>query len=134
MGETSNSEGYTTDWTGPEDSGNTSTYQVKPFLDSIEIDFRFPELVSKIERFSSEEDDPDSVCPSKSDRLIEYRALDELNATLSSEWVRRQFVDGMVPPILCGSAGSNFPWSDLRVDPEVNDVEKVKLIVSPEDY
>ena len=41
QGQTSESNGYTTDWSDPEKGEETLSYFVEPFIESTEVDFEF---------------------------------------------------------------------------------------------
>ena len=128
QGETSDPEGYTSDWTGPEDSDSLSSYLVEPFLDAIEDDFGFPESVPESGIITTEEADPDGPLQ----ELLETdKALGESNTLLNAEWVRKQVTGG---DLMTVPSEQSLPWADSRLSQEVDEADKIKPVVLPDDY
>ena len=118
MGETSESDGYTTDWTEPEDS--VSSYYVEPFQHETENRFGFPDPI--LEHL------PDGDQPV----VTTDRSLGEASVPLTTEWIAQQIRTGSLPPE--GGQTSGNDWGNLMAEPEETSTEKVKPVVSPTDY
>ena len=48
QGDTSESNGYTTDWSYPEEGEEALSYFVEPFIESMEVDFEFSLMVKEL--------------------------------------------------------------------------------------
>ena len=118
LGETSGSDGYTTDWSDPEDT--TTSYFVDPFEYQSETSYGFSNAV--IEQVP--EDIPEPV--------LEDRSLGESNVPLTAEWIAQQISSGNLPTGRNDLEGSS--WGNLASFPEEVYPEKIKPIVSPTDY
>jgi hypothetical protein len=115
LGETSETDGYTSDWTDPEDS--VSSYFVDQFEHETESNFGFSDAV--LEHLPEGNQQPP----------MEDRSLGESNVPLTSEWINHQIRSGELP------TGDGKPeWGGLNPVPEEAFEEKVKTIVSPTDY
>jgi hypothetical protein len=77
LGETSDSDGYTTDWLEPEDSDSIPSYFVDQFGQRSEEDFGFQEAVMEYPH-----KDPKTPIP-------EDRSLGESSVPLTSEWIHQ---------------------------------------------
>jgi hypothetical protein len=120
LGETNDSDGYTTDWSEPEDSDSIPSYFVDQFGRRSEEDFGFQEAVKE---YLQEE--PKTPIP-------EDRSLGESSVLLTSEWIQQQLEAGNLPP--SGTRSGNVEWRGLLSDPEEVYPEKIKAVVSPTDY
>jgi hypothetical protein len=120
LGETSDSDGYTTDWSEPEDSDSIPSYFVDLFGWRSEEDFGFQEAVKEYPQ-----EEPKTPIP-------EDRSLGESSVPLTSEWIRQQLEAGNLP--LSGTRSENVEWGGLLSDPEEVYPEKIKTVVSPTDY
>jgi hypothetical protein len=120
LGETSDSDGYTTDWSEPEDSDSIPSYFVDQFGQRSEEDFGFQEAVKEY--------------PHKEPRIPipEDRSLGESSIPLTSEWIHQQLRAGNLPP--SGTRSEDVEWGGLLSDPEEAYLEKIKTVVSPTDY
>jgi hypothetical protein len=77
LGETSDSDGYTTDWSEPEDSDSIPSYFVDQFGRRSEEDFGFQEAVKEYPQ-----EEPKTPIP-------EDRSLGETSVPLTSEWIQQ---------------------------------------------
>jgi hypothetical protein len=120
LGETSDSDGYTTDWSKPEDSDSIPSYFMDQFGRRSEEDFGFQEAVKE---YPHEE----LKIP-----IPEDRSLGESSVPLTSEWIRQQLESRKLPP--SGTRSEDVEWGGLLSDPEEVYPEKIKTLVSPTDY
>jgi hypothetical protein len=120
LGETSDSDGYTTDWSEPEDSDSIPSYFVDQFGWRSEEDFGFQEAVKEYPH-----EEPKTPIP-------EDRSLGESSVPLTSEWIHQQLKAGNLPP--SGTRSEDAEWGGLLSDPEEAYPEKIKTVVSPTDY
>ena len=118
LGETSDSDGYTTDWSDPEDS--VTSYYVDPFEYQSETKYGFSNAVL--------EHDPEEI----PEPAIEDRSLGEASVPLTAEWIDQQIRNGNLPVGEGKTVGSG--WGNLTPFPEEVCTEKVKPIVSPTEY
>lgn len=98
QGETAESEGYTSDWTDPDETDSVPSYRVEQYSQDMESDFDFPDPVPEIGMVDPEAD-PEDVPEKKP----EDRSLGESDVLLSSEWIRQQLKDQTIPPVPCTS-------------------------------
>jgi hypothetical protein len=120
LGETSDSDGYTTDWSELEDSDSIPSYFLDQFGQRSEEDFGFQDAVRE---YPYEE--PRTPVP-------EDRSLGELSIPLTFEWIHQQLKVGNLPP--SGTRSEDAEWGGLLSDPEEAYSEKIKTLVSPTDY
>ena len=131
LGETSESDGYTTDWSDPEDSSTSFSYFVEQFAKVSETDFSFPLPTTDWIR-PEEAGHPDEDIDRKPIQL-EDRSLGEANVPFSSEWIQQQMKEAELPPIGL-SEHSEHQWNEIRVQPEEQDPERIKNVVDPSAY
>lgn len=130
QGETSESNGYTTDWSDPEGGEEALSYFVEPFGDSTEADFKFSFPVKELtnpEETRVENTESPEIGP-------EDRSLGEINIPLSAGWIRDQLTDGKLPLVGLSREETGLRWSVFRKDGEEQHPDQVKGIVSPTDY
>jgi hypothetical protein len=120
LGETSDLDGYTTDWSEPEDSDSIPSYFVDQFGRRSKEDFGFQEAVKEYPH-----EEPKSP-------ILEDRSLGESSVPLTAEWVHQQLESGNIPP--SGTRSEDVEWGGLLSDPEEVYLEKIKTVVSPTDY
>jgi hypothetical protein len=120
LGETSDSDGYTTNWSEPEDSDSIPSYFVDQFGQRSEEDFGFQEAVREYPH-----EEPRTPVP-------EDRSLGESSIPLTSEWIHQQLKAGNLPP--SGTRSEDAEWGGLLSDLEEAYPEKIKTVVSPTDY
>jgi hypothetical protein len=118
--ETNDSDGYTTDWSEPEDSDSIPSYFVDQFGRRSEEDFGFQEAVKEYPH-----EEPKTPIP-------EDRSLGESSVPLTSEWIHQQLKAGNLPP--SGTRSKDVEWGGLLSDPEEVYPEKIKIVVSSTDY
>jgi hypothetical protein len=118
--ETSDSDGYTMDWSEPEDSDSIPSYFVDQFGWRSEEDFGFQDVVKEYPH-----EEPKTPIP-------EDRSLGESSVPLTSKWIHQQLKVGNLPP--SGTRSENVEWEGLISDPEEAYPEKIKIVVSPTDY
>ena len=128
QGETSESDGYTTDWSDPEGDDEALSYFVGPFEESTEADFEFSLPVKEL---SHPEETGITTPP---DNLPEDRSLGEGSVPLSKGWIRNQLKDGKLPAVGLGRENTNLKWSPIREEGEERHPDQVKGIVNPLDY
>ena len=129
QGETSESDGYTTDWSDPEEEDEALSYFVQPFFGSTETDFEFPLPVKEIVESEDDQDGKAEVGAGLDDR-----SLGEISVPLTNEWIQEQLRDGKLPPVGIKTEGTGLPWSAFRHDGEEHHPDPIKNIVSPADY
>ena len=129
QGETDHSEGYTSNWSDPEASDSVQSYQVQQFRELTEKDLGFarptPERGVIFEHqgnSSSSEEKDDGV------------SLGESNVGISIPWIRAQLSAGQLPPVPSGPSTLSPSWAELSTDERQDEVDRVKDVVSPEDY
>ena len=125
QGETSESDGYTTDWTETEDSDPSAVYLVQEFDGVTETDFDFPNPV--IECGEPEEN-------MKKEGPVEDRALGEASVPLTSGWIKEQIKGGELPTVGLTEGKSDLPWSTIRATAEEQEPDQIKNVVRPSDY
>ena len=129
QGETSESEGYTSDWTDPEESDSIQSYRIEQYREDIESDFGFPEPTPE-EGIIGQEPEPEDV----PERKPEDRSLGESSVPLSADWIRKQLKDQTIPPVSCSSSNRPVTWADLYAIADVDEAERIKTVVAPDDY
>jgi hypothetical protein len=120
LGETSDSDGYTMDWSEPEDSDSISSYFVDQFGRRSEEGFGFQEAVKEYPH-----EEPKTPIP-------EDRSLGESSVPLTSDWIHQQLKAGNLPP--SGTRSEDAEWGELLSDSEEAYPEKINTVVSPTDY
>ncbi|PTQ44804.1 hypothetical protein MARPO_0018s0006 [Marchantia polymorpha] len=83
LGETSEMDGYTSDWTESDNSESLQSYQVQEFKEESEEDLGFVNPV-----LEQELDDTELPNRPQDVEKIEDRSLGESSVKLSSEWIR----------------------------------------------
>jgi hypothetical protein len=120
LGETNDSDGYTTDWSESEDSDSIPSYFVDQFGRRSEEDFGFQEAVKEYPH-----EEPKTPIP-------EDRSLGESSVPLTTKWIHQQLEAGNLPP--SGTRSEDVEWGGLLSDPEEVYPKKIKTVVSPTDY
>ena len=124
-GETSDSDGYTSGWTDPEESDSILSYLVAHFAGTTEADFGFTHPVQEEGHLEEPEE-------TKPDHLpLDDRSLGEIDVPLTVEWIRDRIAEGLLPT---DELRNELPWSDIRTEPEEGDPDRIKSIVNPTDY
>ena len=129
QGEDSEPEGYTSDWTDPEASDTVQSYRIQQFREVTEGDCGFKEPIPEQGTFQ----DSGGEVGAEAERSGEH-ALGESNATLCSSWIRKQVTDGSLPPVPSGSRQTAPVWGELDELPEVDEADRIKSVVAPDDY
>ena len=125
LGETSDSDGYTSGWMDPEESDSIPSYLVAQFAGITEADFGFTHPVQEEGRL----EEPDGLRP---DHLtLDDRSLGEIDVPLTVEWIRNRIFEGLLP---ADETQNQLPWSEIRTQPEEGDPDRIKSIVNPMDY
>ena len=125
LGETSDSDGYTSGWTDPEESDSIPSYLVAQFAEITEADFGFTHPVQE----EGHLEEPDGLRP---DHLtLDDRSLGEIDVPLTVEWIRNRIFEGLLP---ADETQNQLPWSEIRTQPEEGDPDRIKSIVNPMDY
>ena len=124
LGETSKTDGYTTDWSDPEEESTAFSYFMEQFVEAKEADFQFSLSIPEMIRPQVEE---------KDQKQLEDRSLGETDVSLSLEWIRQQIEEGELPPIGLTERSSR-QWNEIRVQPEEQEPDRIKNIVNSLDY
>ena len=125
LGETSDSDGYTSSWTDPEESDSIPSYLVAQFAGTTEGDFGFTHPVQE-ERHLEEPEEP------RPDHLsLDDRSLGEIDVPLTVEWIRNRIAEGLLP---ADESQNELPWSEIRTEPEEGNPDRIKSIVNPTEY
>ena len=125
LGETSDSDGYTSGWTDPEESDSIPNYLVAQFAGITEADFGFTHPVQE----EGHLEEPDGLRP---DHLtLDDRSLGEIDVPLTVEWIRNRIFERLLP---ADETRNQLPWSEIRTQLEEGDPDRIKSIVNPTDY
>ena len=127
LGETSESDGYTSGWSDPEDSDSVPSYFVTEFSGATEEDFGFSNPIPE-EGCQVIEEPGDGVL------RPEDRSLGTTDVPLTLEWIQGQVSQGSLPAIGLKEHQHDTPWSKIRARTEESEPDPVKNIVSPTDY
>ena len=125
LGETSDSDGYTSGWIDLEESNSIPSYLVAQFAGTIEADFGFTHPVPK----KGHLEEPEEPRPDQS--TLDDRSLGEIDVPLTAEWIRDRITEGL---LLADGSRNQLPWSEIQMEPEESDPDKIKSIVNPTDY
>ena len=125
LGETSDSDGYTSGWTDLEESDSIPSYLVAQFAGTTKANFGFAHPVQ-------EEGDPEeSEEPRPDQSPLEDRSLGEIDVPLTAEWIHKRIAEGHLP---VDGSQEGLPWSEIRMQPEESEPDRIKSIVNPTDY
>ena len=125
LGETSDSDGYTSGWTDPEKSDSIPSYLVAQFAGTTEADFGFVHPVQEEgDLEEAEEQRPEPT-------TLEDKSLGEIDVRLTSDWIRDRIRNGLLP---ADESRGELPWSEIRMEPEEGNLGRIKGIVNPTDY
>ena len=125
LGETSDSDGYTSGWTDPEESDSVPSYLVDQFAGTIEANFGFTHPVQ-------EEGDLEEPEEQRPDHLpLDDRSFGETDVPLTIEWIRNRIAEGLLPAV---ETRDDLLWSEIQTEPKERDPDRIKTIVSPADY
>ena len=127
LGETSESDAYTSGWSDPEDSDSVPSYFVTEFSGATEEDFGFSNPIPE-EGCQVIEESGDGVL------RPEDRSLGTTDVPLTLEWIQGQVSQGSLPAIGLKEHQQDTPWSEIRARMEESKPNPVKNIVSPTDY
>ena len=131
LGQTSETDGYTTDWSDLEEESTTINYFVEQFAEAIETDFNFSVPITELLNPPSTEL-PREGTYQKQDQ-VEDQLLREVNVPLSSKWIQQQMEEGELP--LVGLMEHfNHQWNKIQVQAEEREPDRIKNIVNPSDY
>ena len=127
LGDTSETDGYTSGWSSADESDSVATYLVNQFSEVSETDcgFRNPIQEDKV-RDDEFKPGPDSV--------QEDRSLGEASLPLTIEWIKKQIQEGTLP-----SGGLDKKSLSFALDPnpptsEEVELDQIKNVVNPKDY
>ena len=125
LGETSDSDGYTSGWMDPEESDSIPSYLVAQFARTTEADFGFTHPVQE-EGYLEEPEEP------RPEHLpLDDRSLREIDVPLTIEWIHNRIAKGLLP---IDESRNELPWSEIRTEPEEGDPNRIKSIVNSTDY
>ena len=127
LGKTSESDGYTSGWSEPEDSDTLSSYFVIEFSGATEEDFGFKDPI------------PEEGCQDMEERSEdlmkgEDRSLGTTDVLLTLQWIQGQVSQGSLRAIGLKENQQDALWSEIRARTEESEPDPVKNIVSPMDY
>ena len=125
LGETSDSDGYTSGWTDPEESDSIPSYLVAKFAGITEADFGFTDPVQEEGHLEEPEEPRPGHVP------LDDKSLGEIDVPLTVEWIRNRIAEGLLP---ADNTRDKLPWSEIRAEPEEADPNRIKNIVNPTDY
>ena len=126
LGETSGSDGYTSDWSDPgEEDSEVFSYFVNQFSETTENDFRFNNPITEQPQLDSELSKP---------AVMEDRSLGEGSVPLSVDWFRKQVEEGNLPAMGLDPDTLVRVWSAWTDQGEEQESERIKNIVRPSDY
>ena len=125
LGERSDLDGYTSGWTDPEEFDSVLGYLVAQFVGTTEANFGFTHPLQ-------EEGDLEEPEEQRLDHLpLDDRSLGEINVPLTIEWIRNRISEGLLP---VDESRNELPWSEIRMELEEGDSDRIKSIVNPMDY
>ena len=127
LGETSESDGYTSGWSDREDSDSVPSYFVTEFSGATEEDFGFSNPIP-------EEGCQDIEEPGNEVLRPEDRSLGTTDVPLMLKWIQGQVAQGSLPAIGLKEHQQDTSWSEIRARTEESELDLVKNIVSPTDY
>ena len=130
QGKTNESNKYATDWSNPNGEEEALSYFIEPFVESTEVEFKFPFLVRELAH-------PEEVQDGKKENPKtgpEDRSLGKINVPLSSVWIQKQLAEGHLLSVGLKTGNIGLQWSVFRKEGEEQDRERIKNIVSPSDY
>ena len=94
QGETSEPNGYTSDWSSPDEETTSCSYFVEQFKEVSEADFNFALPTADLIQPEGA-----TVPNEDQDRKVEDRSLGEIDVPLSAEWIQQQLTGGQIPPV-----------------------------------
>ena len=132
LGETSESDGYTTDWSYPEENSTAFSYFVEQFAKVIETDFNFliliPELINLQEkRIQDEEQD-------QKQSQLEDRSLGKIDVPLSLKRIKQQVSEGGLPPVGLTTKQLHLQLNAIWAQAKEQKPDQIKNIVNTSDY
>ena len=127
LGETSESNRYTSGWSDPKDSDSVPSYFVIEFSGATEEDFGFSNLIP-------EEGCQDIEEPGNEVLRSEDRSLGTADVPLTLKWIQGQVAQGSLLAIGLKEHQQDTSWSEIRARTEESEPDLVKNIVSPTDY
>ena len=117
--------GYTSGWTDPEESNFIPSYLVDHFAGTTEADFGFTHLVQE----EGYPEDPEDLAAEPT--LLKDRSMGQIDVLLTTQWIHDRRAERLLP--IEGSQ-DGLPWSEISVEPEESDPDRIKSIVNPTDY
>ena len=125
LGETSDSDGYTSGWTDPEELDSIPSYLIAEFAGTIEADFGVTHPVPE----EGHLEEPEEPRPDPS--ALDDRSLEEIDIPLRAEWIHDRITEGLLP---ADGSQNHLPWSEIRMEPDESNPYRIKSIVYPTDY
>ena len=127
LGETSESDGYTSGWSSPDESDSVATYLVNQFSEVSEVNcgFRNPIPEAEIQ---------DGETKPGLGSVQDERSLGEANLPLTMEWIEQRISEGALPAEELAGEGLNFSLGENQSTSDEADPERIKNIVNPKDY
>ena len=127
LGETSESDGYTSGWSSLDESDSVATYLVSQFSKVSEADCGFQNPIPEIGIRAEE-------LKLGHGSVQEERSLGETRLSMMIEWIKQQILEGALPANGLEERGLSFSLGEIRVKPNEADPERIKNIVNPKDY
>ena len=127
LGETSESDGYTSRWSSPDESDSVATYLVNQFSEVSEADcgFRNPIPEAGIQ---------DGETRPGLGSVQEERSLGEASLPLTMEWIKQQISEGALSAEGLTEQGLSFSLDPNQSTSDEVEPERIKNIVNPKDY
>ena len=125
LGETSDSDGYTSGWTDPEESDSIPSYLIAQFAGTTEANFGFTHPVQEEGHLEELEEPRPNHLP------LDDKSLGEIDVPLTVEWIHDQIAKGLLQ---ADESRNELPWSEIRTKLEEGDPDRIKNIVNPTEY
>ena len=127
LSETSESDGYTSGWSSPDELDSVATYLLNQFSKVSEADYGFRNPIP-------EAGIQDGETKPRLDSVQEERSLGEASLPLTMEWIKQQILEGALPAKELAREGLSFSLGANRSTSDEADPERIKNIVNPKDY
>ena len=127
LGETSESNGYTSGWSSPDESDSVATYLVNQFAKVSEADcgFRNPIPEAGIQ---------DRETKPGLSSVQEEKSLGEASLPLTMEWIKQQILEGALPAEGLAGEDLSFSLGPNQSGADEVEQERIKNIVNSKDY
>jgi hypothetical protein len=133
LGETSDTDGYTSDWSDQGEEDSSMAYLVKTFKDQTEADYGFLDAVEEQGITEDTTEITENGIAETSAPSIEDRSLGEQSFPLTQEWIYQQIMGGNLPIQEGENIRTPPQWGELP-NSAIDGADRVKAVVSPKDY